>query len=533
MADTTFVNFQTPILAEWLNDVNDLTYNISGTGPGQGASQIGVQDTAGDLAATNVETALAEIATLVGKKFINPYITSFGVKGDYNPTTFAGTDDTAALNAVIDYAATRGGGAIMLAGYHKISGQIALQAGVVLVSAAIDTGRIATTEKSAASLHCTGPAASYDAVRMGAVTGDKYPGIVGIAIHGNGSAANGITVNGYSAAIVNCSVTRARYNGIQVNSGGAVTKIRDTYVLYPGRHGIVIDAADCQIDGHCEVQQPNNVWAAEAANTYSGIYVTGGTLQMTGGRNGDDTFRSKHNIEVVGGNIQISNWDVQQAPLAGISLTNSVGSMITGCRIVTASTNGSSCGIQIAGTTSVVSIVGNYFNNSAAVARGAIYFDAAYATPSSISIASNTAFGNWYQSSPTGTGLAFINITTAQRLAAVNCYFENAQNPMRHTQPQDISGSATPALVNGVFCDNLVYANNGGATTITDITGGYPGQTLIIESSNGNTTIQHGAAISLQGAVNFVMAASNTLSLVRAASSMLGGVRWIETGRKT
>jgi len=44
MADTTFVNFQTPILAEWLNDVNDLTYNISGTGPGQGASLVGTED---------------------------------------------------------------------------------------------------------------------------------------------------------------------------------------------------------------------------------------------------------------------------------------------------------------------------------------------------------------------------------------------------------------------------------------------------------------------------------------------------------
>ena len=82
---------------------------------------------------------------------------------------------------------------------------------------------------------------------------------------------------------------------------------------------------------------------------------------------------------------------------------------------------------------------------------------------------------------------------------------------------------ATPA-VSGYY--SRIKHNNGGATTVTNFTGGHDGQMLIMASANGNTTIQHdGTHIALTGATNYVLSATKTLTLI-----LTGGI-WVETGR--
>jgi parallel beta-helix repeat protein len=122
----------------------------------------------------------------------------------------------------------------------------------------------------------------------------------------------------------------------------------------------------------------------------------------------------------------------------------------------------------------------------------------------------------------------------------------------------NISGCATGVLVNApaTFKDNTVESNttnlsgtyipfnNVGdnatpdvkyrdiiqvapttALTYTNFLNGFTGQELIIQATNGNTTIAHNANISLKGAVNFVMPSNSVVRLLKTA-----GI-WVEISR--
>lgn len=65
----------------------------------------------------------------------------------------------------------------------------------------------------------------------------------------------------------------------------------------------------------------------------------------------------------------------------------------------------------------------------------------------------------------------------------------------------------------------------GGTTTITDFDDGVPGQELLILSEHA-VTITDGTNIFLSGSANFVMADTDTLSLIQKADG-----KWYETGR--
>jgi hypothetical protein len=68
------------------------------------------------------------------------------------------------------------------------------------------------------------------------------------------------------------------------------------------------------------------------------------------------------------------------------------------------------------------------------------------------------------------------------------------------------------------------------ATTLKKITGGVQSQVITVFAENGNTTIEHDLgnnSTDLQGAVDFPMAARNTLRL------QFIGQLWRELGRKT
>lgn len=82
-------------------------------------------------------------------------------------------------------------------------------------------------------------------------------------------------------------------------------------------------------------------------------------------------------------------------------------------------------------------------------------------------------------------------------------------------------GDTTPSVNRG----NIWKANNSAPTTITAFDGGEVGQDVTIICVGGNTTVQDGANLQLQGGGNYNMNANDTLRLV------FDGTTWFETGR--
>jgi hypothetical protein len=73
--------------------------------------------------------------------------------------------------------------------------------------------------------------------------------------------------------------------------------------------------------------------------------------------------------------------------------------------------------------------------------------------------------------------------------------------------------STTPSVGNSI--SGNFYTANTSATTITIFNNGYVGQQITVVAGDSNTTIQHNSALILKGSVNFVMAAGNTLTLIK------------------
>lgn len=80
---------------------------------------------------------------------------------------------------------------------------------------------------------------------------------------------------------------------------------------------------------------------------------------------------------------------------------------------------------------------------------------------------------------------------------------------------------ATPDVTNY----NVWVTANTGATTITALDGGAEGQEVQILAGDGNTTVQDGASLQLNGGSNFAMSQNDTLRLIK-----IGGV-WYEIAR--
>ena len=73
------------------------------------------------------------------------------------------------------------------------------------------------------------------------------------------------------------------------------------------------------------------------------------------------------------------------------------------------------------------------------------------------------------------------------------------------------NADATPSVAGG----NRFKEANTGATIITAFDDGADGQIIVILFTTGNTTIQDGANLQLNGGVNFVGTANDILTLVR------------------
>lgn len=83
------------------------------------------------------------------------------------------------------------------------------------------------------------------------------------------------------------------------------------------------------------------------------------------------------------------------------------------------------------------------------------------------------------------------------------------------------ANSATPSILGyrkWGSCGHFLTASSV-ATTITDFTGGFPGDEFVLQANDANTTVQHSTGLQLNGAVNKVMASAETIRLRRVSST--------------
>lgn len=84
------------------------------------------------------------------------------------------------------------------------------------------------------------------------------------------------------------------------------------------------------------------------------------------------------------------------------------------------------------------------------------------------------------------------------------------------------ANSATPSILGyrkWGSCGHILTANSI-ATTITDFTGGFPGDEFVLQANDANTTVQHNAGMQLNGGVNKVLASAETIRLRRVTSTV-------------
>lgn len=83
------------------------------------------------------------------------------------------------------------------------------------------------------------------------------------------------------------------------------------------------------------------------------------------------------------------------------------------------------------------------------------------------------------------------------------------------------ANSATPSILGyrkWGSCGHILTASSV-ATTITDFTGGFPGDEFVLQANDANTTVQHSTGLQLNGAVNKAMASAETIRLRRVSSA--------------
>lgn len=103
-----------------------------------------------------------------------------------------------------------------------------------------------------------------------------------------------------------------------------------------------------------------------------------------------------------------------------------------------------------------------------------------------------------------------------------------ATNNIKHDNNRFTTHSGTIKSLSGASMSVLYvgptsYLNNGGATTVTAITGGRIGEAFRFIASNGNTTLQHGTNIFLRSHANLALAANDAITLATD-----DGTHWYE-----
>jgi hypothetical protein len=178
---------------------------------------------------------------------------------------------------------------------------------------------------------------------------------------------------------------------------------------------------------------------------------------------------------------------------------------VTGNYVRNTGTSGGEIGVLLDGTNNC--IVSN--NEFASFAPGSV----------GVQVGSNSG-GNLISSNLTYTaGTAVVNFAAA----AFDTNYADKNFPSI-VQTLTVN-SATPSVGNDL--SGQWQTLNTVATTITNFTNAYETQVITVLAGNANTTIQHNANLILKGAVDYVMAAGNIITLRRDAAL------WREVSRNT
>ena len=505
---------------------DNVTGNASGVAVGiyaafaasSGSSLVGYLPAGTGAVATTVQTKLRQYVSVFD------FMTSAQI-ADVQAGTLT-VDVTSAIQAAIDAVFTAGGGGVFVpGGKYRITSSITVKKAVTLFAYTSQAERLSAAVGVSALFRCYGT--GYDAVKLGTTANDAFgAGIIGISIFYAPQA--GIVAYSHGMLIDSCAVTYAAGTGIKLVSGSGPTLIQNTHVISPGMHGIEVATADCRMLDS-EVQQPNNVATGLPANTYDCISLTAtaGPFQIINCRMGDDGFRSRHGIYAAGGQLQISNTDIQNCTIAGIYLNGGNSHIIVGNKIASSSANANKCGVyvEVGSLNSVIS--SNSFNGITTGGLGGIVIDGAQ---SYITIASNSFYGNW------ANATAIVFPTATDRLLITNSSIEGAQgfNKYAYERSETISG-ATPVIHPAGYNEVLVNVVNAGATTMTSMTGGIYGQRMTLYFGDANTTVQHGTGTNnfrLNSGANVTPTARSTMTFIYTYENKFHlNPLWIEVGR--
>jgi hypothetical protein len=146
------------------------------------------------------------------------------------------------------------------------------------------------------------------------------------------------------------------------------------------------------------------------------------------------------------------------------------------------------------------------------------YYDTSLSTTSLYERRTNYATGPptiipWFY------GQEYLDLTLQRLWVATGTAAVTDWQPISDGIISTLANDATPSITGGK------HFLTGGTTTITDFDDGYTGQIIIIIAEH-SVTITDGTNIFLNGSANFVMAATDTLTLIQKADG-----KWYEIGR--
>ena len=261
MSSTTFQDFQTPILASWLNDVNGVAYSkkfpdathaqtAETLATPTGSSLVGFQQSGTGAIARTVQDKARESVSVL----------DFGAVGDFNGTT--GTDNYAAfLNAINSFPTTWDTNGYSFAGEVKIppgkyylSQPLILTRQVKLIGSGSPVGNALSNCQLWFPDNVNGIVIHYEyqATPLDSADGSLLSGFSVINTGGaGGTLGSGVVMNA-RAELRNVLINGFRVDGIQVLANTGVApynnannwRIENCVVMSNGRHGLFVQGAD-------------------------------------------------------------------------------------------------------------------------------------------------------------------------------------------------------------------------------------------------------------------------------------------------
>lgn len=448
------------------------------------------------------------------------------------------TDDTAAIQAAMDAAKVVGGTVFFPVGVYVCNSQLALSApsGVTL------QGVSASTQLTLGTIiKYTGTASPF--IEISDTTPAASTRLKNINFQYTNGSFTGTLVKLYSAPVVveDCNFTG---NGVStatllLDPGDSVDFSIDRCSFNFAINAINGEGMNAGTVKDClfnpglttsNILNPGDGWTIQGCGFELLSDGTGKAIKMDSGKSskgmkisgnwfGDATDNSAWNwVDVRGSGWQISgnyfNGEGNLASTAIKVLSTSNGLFIAGNRFASFAT-GVDLGTNVSGD---VTILGNFFTTVTTwvdVSGGLVNKALIQGSASTVSLSVYRSGALVLQIPETGniiidSGLTVGALTASNGLALTGSFTKSIST---------LENDATPSVLDGGVL------LTGGTTTITDFDSGVEGQIITIIAEH-TITITDGTNIFLNGSANFVMAATDTLTLIQKADG-----KWYETAR--